>query len=95
MPRYYEVPPSDEEEEDRRSGSSSSSSSRGEGEGGRAVAGGARIHYWKSVLVCVFFYFMLSCGIERIYQPMVCVCLFIYYELYYVCVEHLCLCSYT
>ena len=26
---------------------------------------------WKLMLVAVFVYYMLSCGIERIYQPMV------------------------
>ena len=28
------------------------------------------IKYWKLFLVVVFFYYFISCGIERIYQPM-------------------------
>ena len=30
------------------------------------------IRLWKPLLFCTFFYYFLSCGIERIYQPMVC-----------------------
>ena len=28
------------------------------------------IKYWKIFLVVVFFYYFISCGVERIYQPM-------------------------
>ena len=28
------------------------------------------IKYWKLFLVVVFFYYFISCGVERIYQPM-------------------------
>ena len=30
-----------------------------------------RIVHWKLVLVMIFFYYFISCGVERIYQPMV------------------------
>lgn len=29
-----------------------------------------RIQYWKPLLVLTFFYYVITCGIERIYQPM-------------------------
>ena len=31
----------------------------------------SKVLRWKAMLVGVFVYYMLSCGIERIYQPMV------------------------
>ena len=30
-----------------------------------------KVHFWKPLLVLTFFYYVISCGIERIYQPMV------------------------
>ena len=30
-----------------------------------------RIRLWKPLLAVTFFYYFFSCGIERIYQPMV------------------------
>ena len=30
-----------------------------------------RIHHWKPLLLFTYFYYVISCGIERIYQPMV------------------------
>lgn len=29
-----------------------------------------KIHFWKPLLFLTFFYYVISCGIERIYQPM-------------------------
>ena len=30
-----------------------------------------KVHFWKPLLVLTFLYYVISCGIERIYQPMV------------------------
>ena len=30
-----------------------------------------KVYFWKPLLVLTFFYYVISCGIERIYQPMV------------------------
>ena len=30
-----------------------------------------KVHYWKPLLCLTFLYFVITCGIERIYQPMV------------------------
>ena len=35
-------------------------------------SGTNRIKLWKPLLAITFFYYFFSCGIERIYQPMVC-----------------------
>ncbi len=43
----------------------------GEGEARVKVAQGSRIKHWRIVIVAVGVYYALSCGIERIYQPMV------------------------
>ena len=32
-----------------------------------------KVHFWKPLLLLTFFYYVISCGIERIYQPMVCI----------------------
>ena len=34
-------------------------------------SGNVGIRYWKPLLFLTFFYYVISCGIERIYQPMV------------------------
>ena len=52
MPRFY----NDDEEEEQ--GSKAETESDGKGE----------IKYWKTFMVLVFFYYFISCGVERIYQ---------------------------
>ena len=31
----------------------------------------AKIALWRPLLVLTFFYYLITCGVERIYQPMV------------------------
>ena len=40
-------------------------------ETGETTSTPVRISHWKPLLVFAFFYYVISCGIERIYQPMV------------------------
>lgn len=61
IPRYYE------DEEIALEGSPSEERK----ESSAAKNGSCRIYYWKSVLLCLSFFYMLSCGIERIFQSMV------------------------
>jgi hypothetical protein len=56
MPQFYELTPISSEEE----ANDDKRSAR------------TRIHFWKPVLALTFFYYVITCGIERIYQPMVC-----------------------
>ena len=35
------------------------------------VGNESKIRFWKPLLFLTFFYYVISCGIERIYQPMV------------------------
>ena len=55
MPRFYDETPSTTETENKEN----------------QKDGHIRIENWRPLLFLTFFYYVISCGIERIYQPMV------------------------
>ena len=55
MPRYYEDDESNDQEVDHPIPNPTKTT----------------IMLWKPLLVLTFFYYLITCGVERIYQPMV------------------------
>ena len=55
MPRYYEDDESNTKDDDHSNQNPTKTN----------------IRLWKPLLVLTFFYYLITCGVERIYQPMV------------------------
>ena len=68
MPRYYETEMDNDTE-----------MKTVDGDGKEEVATSKTIHHWRPLLLLTFFYYLISCGIERIYQPMVGIATSYYY----------------
>ena len=62
MPRFYNDPAIEGE---------SSSKAESDQDAPQTNVAAARVRYWVPLLFLTFFYYFISCGIERIYQPMV------------------------
>jgi len=60
MPRFYQDPTTEVETDTET-----------RADGSRLNSSATRILHWRPLLVVTFAYYFISCGIERIYQPMV------------------------
>ena len=62
MPRFYKDPAIEGD---------SSSEAEADQDASKTNTSATRVRYWIPLLFLTFFYYFISCGIERIYQPMV------------------------